>query len=275
MNSQVRFLSLSVFILFFACQENQPQYTLSRSEIGDRVVVVEEFSGVRCPNCPEGTKELESLRALYDDNVIIVTIHAGDFAFQYKESQYDFTTQEGNALLSFLGNPIGYPSAVINRVRDPNTQSLQNFSSKWGSLISTELAMAPAVLLELDIVYDMNTRKISTTLRAVPNVDIEGDLRFTLLIKEDNMIDWQSDSEAAQGLDIEYNHRNVLRAVLSNPHGDQVANSAKAFQSLERIYSYTLPDQTNWWKDSDLKIVGFITGSNGEILQGIEKPLIP
>ncbi|MBK8505567.1 MAG: Omp28-related outer membrane protein [Saprospiraceae bacterium] len=261
--------------MFFACQENQPQYTLSRAEIGDRVVVVEEFSGVRCPNCPEGTKELENLRTLYDDKVIIVTIHAGDFAFQYNDSQYDFTTTEGNALLRHLGNPIGYPSAVINRVRDSNTQSLQNFSSQWGSLISAEITTEPVVSLELDIAYDANTRKMSTALRAVPNIDLEGDLRFTLLIKEDNMIDWQSDTEAAQGVDREYNHRNVLRAVLTTPEGDHVASDAKSFQSLEKIYSFTVPEQTNWWKETDLTIVGFVTGSTGEILQGIEKPLIP
>jgi hypothetical protein len=261
--------------MLFACHENQPQYTLSRVEIGDRVVVVEEFSGVRCPNCPEGTKELENLRALYDDKVIIVTIHAGDFAFQYNDSQYDFATPEGNSLLRFLGNPIGYPSAVVNRVRDPNTQSLQNFSSKWGSLISTEISTEPILSLELDIVYNTSTRMLSTTFSAIPYVDLEDDIRFTLLIKEDNLIDWQSDTEAVQGLDREYNHRNVLRAILTTAEGDQVAGSAKAFQALERTYSFTVPDETNWWKDADLTIVGFVTGSNGEILQGIEKPLIP
>jgi thiol-disulfide isomerase/thioredoxin len=114
-------LALISLSALMSCHENQPEYTLLKPESGDRVVVVEEFSGARCPNCPQGTQQLEDLKSLYGDQLIIVTIHAGDFAFKYDESSFDFTTSEGNVLLQMLGNPIGYPSAVINRVKDPST----------------------------------------------------------------------------------------------------------------------------------------------------------
>ncbi len=271
------FRILYIFILYglIACQENQPEYTLSRGEVGDRVVLVEEFSGVRCPNCPEGTKDLENLRDLYEGKLIIVTIHAGDFAFTYPASKYDFTTPEGNALLQLLGNPIGYPSAVINRVRDNSTQFLQSFSPRWGSLISSELAKEPILSITLDVNFEASERKITAGVRVVPNQDISGDLRFNLLIKENNMIDWQSDIEAPQSVDHAYNHRNVMRTVLTSVNGDIVSSDSRAFETLERFYSFIVPEESNWWKVQDLWLVAFVTGQSGEIMQATEQPLLP
>lgn len=269
-----KFLVPGLVLSLISCQENQPEYTLTRPEAGDRIVVVEEFSGVRCPNCPEGTKELESLRAQYNDQIIIVTIHAGDFAFKYSESKYDFATPEGNSLLKLLGNPIGYPSAVINRIPN-NNGSLQAFSSQWGSLIIDALSQEPILSLTLDANYDPNARQLNPVVGVVSNLDIEDDLFVTLLLKEDNMVDWQSDSQIEDGIDKSYSHRNVLRKVISDPNGDLISSRTGAFQKIERSYNFTLPDQTNWWKDQDLTLVAFVTNSTGEILQGIEKPLLP
>ena len=266
---------LFVGLFYLSCQENQPQYTLSRPEAGDRIIVVEEFSGVRCPNCPEGTKELENLRTLYNDQIIIVTIHAGDFAFKYPASNYDFTTPEGNALLQLLGNPIGYPSAVINRIPNPTSGSLQSFSSQWGSLISNAISQKPVVTLSLEANYDPSTRILKPIISMVPNQDLDQEIRITLLLKENHMIDWQSDSEVPQGVDSLYDHRNVLRKVITDPAGDSFAANALAFEKVEKTYSFTLPDQTNWWKEDDLWLVAFVTGASGEILQGVEKPLQP
>ncbi|MCB0668245.1 MAG: Omp28-related outer membrane protein [Saprospiraceae bacterium] len=268
-------LIVAGLFLITSCRENQPEYSLARPEAGDRVVVVEEFSGVRCPNCPEGTKELENLRALYNDQIIIVTIHAGDFAFTYPESEFDFTTPEGNTLLQLLGNPIGYPSAVINRVATGSGGALQAFSSQWGSLIGEAIAEDPLVILTLEVNYNPETRVLQPRIGMVPNQDFNEELRLTLLLKEDNMTDWQSDSEVQTGVDQTYNHRNVLRKVISDTQGDRIAVNAPAFLRVEKTYQYTLPGETNWWKDQDISLVAFITDASGEILQGIEKPLIP
>lgn len=270
----MKYFIFLIGVVFTSCRENQPEYSLSRPEPGDRIVVVEEFSGVRCPNCPEGTKELENLRELYNDQIIIVTIHAGDFAFTYPQSKFDFTTAEGNTLLKLLGNPIGYPSAVINRAPN-NNGSLQAFSSQWGSLIADAIEEEPSVSLSLDIEYDLSTRELDLLIGSVPNRDFDEELRLTVLIKEDNMVDWQSDSEVPQGVDQAYNHRNVLRKILSDTQGDQLAENAMAFEKIEKNYQFTLPSESDWWIDRHLTLVAFITDSSGRILQGVEKPLIP
>lgn len=70
-----------------------------------RNVVVEEFTGTWCPNCPRGLVAMESLRTNYTDgSVIPVGIHGGD-AMQ-SPSYY--------ALANTYCN--GYPDAIMNRL---------------------------------------------------------------------------------------------------------------------------------------------------------------
>src|ERR1700741_1300369 len=84
-------------------------------ELGDRKVLIEEFTGVRCVNCPDGSAEIENLLSLYGGNLVAVSIHSGFFSDPYPDNLYDFRTPEGDQLLNYLGQPLGYPTAVIDR----------------------------------------------------------------------------------------------------------------------------------------------------------------
>ena len=101
------FLTLSIS----ACTEIAPVVPA----LGDRKVLVEEFTGVRCVNCPAGASELDNLRGIYGDRLVVVSVHAGEFSPPFSDSRFDFRTPEGEALEKRLGAPLGYPTAVINR----------------------------------------------------------------------------------------------------------------------------------------------------------------
>ena len=268
-------LLVSISLLCLGCHENQPEYTLDQPEISDRMIIVEEFSGARCPNCPQGTQELENLDQVYGDRLIIITIHAGDFAFKYNESQFDFTTPEGDALLQFLGNPIGYPSAVINRIKSDNGQDFQAFSTRWGALISQANSEPPAISVELNLTFTPDTRNLVVQVYLVPNQYISDELRLTVLLKEDNIIDPQADRAAESGVVTQYVHRNVLRKVLSDVKGDRIASGAEPFERLDMSYSYSVPEEAGWWKIEDLLVVAFVTSGLGEVLQGAESHILP
>ena len=264
------------FLTLLSCSENQPQYELIKPSVGDRRVLVEEFSGARCPNCPQGTQELDNLKSLYGDQLIIVTVHAGDFAFMYEESRFDFTTEAGDQLLQLLGNPIGYPSAVINRTKDG--QFYQVFSSRWSSLISEALTKENIVTISGDLQYEPLNRSVTMIFRALPLENLNGDLKLTVLIKEDNIIDPQADRAAATGVVMDYKHKNVLRRVLTNPAGDMLGNNPSEFQPIEKEYSFTLPMENGWWIAENCKIVAFLTleqGAQIEVVQALELQLIP
>ena len=61
-----------------------------------RCVLLEDFTGQRCVNCPRGTEVIEQLQAEYGDSVFIaVGIHSGPLGFK------------GNARLTGLATTIG------------------------------------------------------------------------------------------------------------------------------------------------------------------------
>ena len=116
-------LFLCVLFCLSACTEIPPVINpLQGTEVEpietDSVVqkvLIEELTGVRCVNCPVGTAEVLRLQELLGEQVIAVALHAGSFAIPYDDSQGDFRIPETASLLIYLGSPLGYPSAVINR----------------------------------------------------------------------------------------------------------------------------------------------------------------
>ncbi len=262
-------------LLLTACNENQPHYVLIQPSTGDRTILIEEFSGALCPNCPQGTQELDNLKGIYGDQIVIVTVHAGDFAFQYEDSKYDFTTDMGDELLQILGNPIGYPSAVINRKLDG--QFYQSFSTRWSSLISEALEEENTVTISGNVSYEPGSRSLFAVFRALPLQDLEGTLKMSVIIKEDKIVDPQADRAVSTGKVVDYVHKNVLRIALSTPSGDILGTDPSEFQPLEKDYSFTLPPENGWWVDTNCQIVAFLTLENGaamEVLQAIELPLV-
>ncbi len=257
------------------CVNEPPEYNLIGPTESDRVVLIEEFSGARCPNCPQGSQELENLKAIHGDNLVIVSIHAGDFAFPYPDSKYDFATEGGDQLLDLLGNPLGYPSAVVNR--EEQNGSYQVFSSRWASLVSEELEQPARLSIHTEVEYDTVSRVADMTVTILPFQDIPESLYLTVLVKEDDIVDPQADRAVSEGIVPEYVHKNVLRQIISEPYGDVLLEEINAFQPIVKNYSFTLPPEDGWWQDTHCKIVSFISFNSGalKVLQANEVPLIP
>ena len=67
----------------------------------DRNILLEDFTGHLCPNCPNAAREIEAIRTIYEDQIIALAIHVSpDFARPYSANQapsfqYDFRTEWG------------------------------------------------------------------------------------------------------------------------------------------------------------------------------------
>ncbi len=267
-----------LFLLVASCTKKQPQYQLVRPSAGDRVVLVEEFSGALCPNCPQGTAELESLKELYGDQLIILTIHAGDFAFKFEDSKYDFATTAGDELLDLLGNPLGYPSGVVNRKPEGAQDGYQQFASRWSSSIANSIADSATIGIDQEISFDADTRQLEVTVNILPLEASDRSLRLTVAIKEDKIVDPQADRAAAGGVVKEYVHKNVLREVLTLAEGDLLEGPISAFSNITKTYRFTLPPEDGWWKAQNCHVVSFVTFESsedalGEVLQATESPI--
>ncbi len=71
---------------------------------------------------------------------------------------YDLRTDEGEFLINYLSQPIGYPSGVVNRT--PVSGDMQLGLNQWASAITTAIQVPPAV--ELKYRADLRCRDEAT-----------------------------------------------------------------------------------------------------------------
>ena len=80
-----------------------------------RAVLIEEFTGQRCVNCPNAATEIARLQQTYgEDHVIAVGIHSGPLAIYSKGQVIGLRTELGDTYYNYWGVE-EEPSALINR----------------------------------------------------------------------------------------------------------------------------------------------------------------
>jgi Outer membrane protein Omp28 len=243
-------------MLMYGCCEIEPVIgPLGPTETGSKKVLVEEYTGVKCVNCPQGSAELEGLLALYPENLVVVSIHAGDFSTPYMASLYDFRTPDGDQLSGFLGLPEGYPAALVNRqIISPNTPTplISVGTSLWANNISAESSENTEVLLEFTTNFDPISRLVIIESTAVPQATLAGDHRISVLITESNINDLQL---TPSGIVDNYTHKHVLRDYISAYNGDPIGSSLAAAVPINSSFNYTLPEA---WNAQNCEVVVFI-----------------
>jgi thiol-disulfide isomerase/thioredoxin len=268
-------LLFGIFLIIGSCDERPidiPEFIPPES---DKVVLVEEFTGIRCVNCPGGARELENLKALYGDNLVVVGVHSGFFADPYPESRFDFRTPEGEGIESYVGQVLGYPAATVDRKTFGSNADGIVDKAQWASLIAQELENEALVFLNIDHTYNPETREIRVTVIMRPEEQIDYNLRMGLMITENDILDAQLDID---GKHLDYKHKHVLRDYFTDFKGDNI-NGAPYIpeQTYTRSFSYTLPEEDGWWVAENIDLVAFIAGGETdtkEIIQAAEVKLI-
>jgi hypothetical protein len=263
------FILIVISLLVGACQEIGPSITIAKT---DRVVLIEEFTGVRCVNCPQGSAEIEALLNTYSENLIAVSIHGGIFGQPYSDSQYDFRTNDGTALIGYLNapstGPAGYPAAVINRKIHTGQQDRAVFQSSWAGIVGNEAQSKADVRITIDKSYDAATRKLKMSPTVFFQEDISGDVNFTVLITETDIIDVQLDQS---GKVPNYSHKHVLRDVITSSYSGDLIGTNISKETLKNLnYEYIIPNE---WNASKCSIVVFVNrndGANLDVLQAAE-----
>ena len=279
MKKLMTYLVLPLFWLCSACEEVPPIVSpivageqelcggVSESLVADqkRKVLIEEFTGVKCVNCPAGSQAIEALVDIHGEQLVVVSIHAGSFAPPYEESLYDFRTEEGDALIDFLGVPFGYPSAVINRKLFEGEFDLQVGRNLWPGFVDQELAAPPMVKIHIARSFDAASRDLSAEVTVFVEEDLSAlpGLRLTLLITEGEVADYQL---TPAGLREDYVHQHILRRVLTNFAGNQPEGELTAGSRFCNSFTTAIPEA---WQESHLELVAFVSlgGEQKDVLQ--------
>ena len=227
----------SLIILSNSCDVVEgPYITDSDSYVNpEKNVLIEDFTGHLCSNCPQAAREISAIHDVYGDQIIALAIHtSASFARPYLASQtgfqYDFRTIWGEAWDNTFGaSAIGLPRGMVNRI---GGQSPTLSKDEWAEVVADELKK------EIDFKIAISSDASSITMTAESQKNSSGTYNYVICLAESNIINWQKDGS----LNVEnYVHNHVLRCVLV----DDNLSSSSTFSSgqlIEKTIEYNLSD---------------------------------
>lgn len=243
-------------------------------------VLLEDYTGHTCPNCPSAGKIARDLADQHPGQVIVMAVHAGWFARTYPESgvpqvfDYDFRTTAGTEWDAFFGNGnAGNPNGLVNRLKVNSKYVLR--PNEWGGVISSALAEEPVMDLQLIVDYDDTDRKICAHVKASYLETIDRNLKLEVVVIEDSIIAAQKNNDPAIGPvgDIEdFVHMHVMRGALNGTWGSSIAKAGVANPaSLIKTVQSVLPASCN---PENCHIIAFVFDADTqEVLQVTETHL--
>ena len=278
-----RLIYLLTFLAFAftACEEIAPVVTGSMGQQGPvpptdqkRQVLIEEFTGVRCINCPNGSIIIEELLASHSSRLVAISVHSGQFSMPYPESQFDFRTTEGDNILNYVGQPFGYPSAVVNRKKFDNQFDLQLGQNEWAGYIAEELALPVEVKIDIQSSFNSSSRNaaIDITLFIEKFID-EPDVRLSVIFTESDIVDAQLTPSSSPNVDTGYKHKHVFRGMATPFDGTPLTGSLVAGTQVAKSYNYPIP--ADWNEDNvNIIVVVSLAGDTKDVIQAHEVHLV-
>ncbi len=247
-----------------------------------RNILLEDYTGHQCGNCPCAAKDAINLSNLYKGRVVVVATHVGFFARTNTTGKftYDFKTQTGNELDAYFQvDAVGLPRGLINR-KQYNSSIVLN-PSGWASAISALLdtdgdskvdTLKPVVDIEIDPSYNSSTRTVTTDINLEYLEAGNNNHHVVLYVVEDSITNWQLFYAQCSPTSVAYDeqnyvHRHVLRGSVNGTWGEQLSASSTIPVGTKITKTYTKVLDPSW-NDKHIYLVAFVHDNvTKEVLQ--------
>ena len=265
----IKYALPAIFLLTLcACDEidEQDRYEQVQINFGTKNVLIEDFTGQLCNNCPLATNTISTLQETFGhDRVIPVAIHGGYL-----------TLAAPTGLANAIGNTYTAERGVSSKPKGEVDRTGQLLDQeKWGTTVLERIAMTAHVKLGVEnIAFDADSRELSFSVKTAADLTgAQGLLQVWLT--ESHIHTYQKTPDPnrfpqypASGYDLNYEHNHVLRACVSAKDGDALFLVAGGSET--RTYKYIL--ESDWVSDNMWVIVIAYNAAEG-VLQVIEQPV--
>lgn len=241
-----------------------------------RRVLIEDFTGHTCPNCPAATATGMQLQGIYgDENLIVVGLHVTQaFAAPIEplgdgEFDTDFRTPAGDTYATSFGISF-LPVGAVNRSTFGSSTLLSHGS--WSSAVAEIIGEPASVDLWFDaFTFDNTSGQVDGTVGVTALEDLVGDYNITIYLTEDSVVADQIDNTQTPSHVHDYLHRHVLRGTVNGIWGEPIiAVSASAGDSLSSAFDFTLP--ANVINAGHCSLIAYVYDvASNEILQVVER----
>lgn len=206
-------------------------------------VVLEEFTGRDCTNCPLGIVAIDNLKKNFGDRILPIAIHGytGDPLGVGLEEYYNFLAlnaapsakidrNEGSAISPMISASLESGTKYYLSAAQATAETGQACDDLWFDYVSTEMEQAAESDITVAPSYDESTRTISVpvNVRYALNTENQYINLFAVLVEQnvpavfqqngfasivsDVLLPWSKGGELAQAYVTNYNYQDVARA---------------------------------------------------------------
>lgn len=266
------FVLFLLFAAFTACDVIGEDDRFLDVEIpeSDRTVLLVDFTGWYCVNCPDAAAVTESLMDKFHENIVVVAMHPMGHGFtEPKGDALDLRSQDAAEYLSFYGGSSStpLPAGVINAKK--SSGDYFQLYTKWTASFMSEMLAAPDCNVDLQKSIDADSLyTIDVTL--TPESTLNYNVSLQLWLVESGMVGMQAWSDADGGYIMDYEHNHVFRKSINNIWGDDlgVLNS-----TLTKSYNYKFDSADGYIPDNCAVVAVLINTETKEVVQAAEVKL--
>ena len=249
------------------------------STVVKRRIMLEEFTGHKCPNCPEGADIAKQIKTDHPDEFLSVAIHnSGSFSkvdMSDPTHPYpsDFETETGEKL-RIKYQFAAFPSGMLNRTEINSNVKVDyiKWSEEVNKLIADQAYMTPRFKLQLENIYNSKPgdRSLRVRYKATCLQNVTGNIAIVGYLLENKIIAPQKDSRLNEPYVADYEHNHVLR--IGFP-GDGDGKTVFTDPSMGDVVEVISPSDeisvaiNESWKPENMDVVVFLYNSDtGEVL---------
>ena len=216
------------------CVLNTPVVNTNTATSNSRKVLLEDYTGHTCGNCPTAAKKAEEILASHEDNVIVLANHVSAQFGEPKKNYYeDFRDPASTAWdEEFDMSSVGLPCGTVNRIKAP---TYRLGYSAWEGYIETQLAKPQTVKLDVTTTYDQTQKLLRVKVLATFKTAFTSNVSLQMVLVQDSIIGPQTDYSAPSGKTSNYRWDHMTVKAINGTWGQNLKTAPKKNDTVSVI----------------------------------------
>jgi hypothetical protein len=224
-------------------------------------ILLEDYTGWKCTNCPSAAEIASNLLTKYGDTLVVMAVHCSSFAKPSNTNKnVDFRTEYGEKWYTQFGLS-ALPAGIVNRKQNSGTYYVAYNS--WESEIASQKTSQEHVMnIDLGVQYLSSTNQILVSTRNVFLKDVDFPTLINVVVVESGLVGVQFSST---GTIPEYTFNHVLR---KNGYVDYSLSSLSVAQGSVIKKNYLLSADKDIKDIHNCHVIVFVTNAKtNEVIQ--------
>jgi hypothetical protein len=230
----------------------------------DKNAILEEFTGVSCPNCPAGHQVAATILANNPGRAFCIAYHPSNSGYTAPyPGDPDFRRTYPNAFYTvpYCGSSRFMPSAFINRREWANGERIQS-RTEWTPYCNTIMGEASPANMGLSTTYDILGQMLYITVEIYYTEDMTDVNHVYVMLAENDLVSMQSGASGP------YTHKHTFREAFVAQWGDVITGPTTQGSLVTLNYEWSTAG--SGYIMSNCEVLAFIENqSDGEIITGV------